>query len=147
MSDSVLSLAPLLGLVLLLAALAWGAQWLKKRMQPTGTGQGAELRLVSQLALGPQQRVVVVEVQGTQGTVQLTLGVTPQHVRTLHTQHLPVSAANAATTNVPLQADTDNSTPPTPMPPSLGRLPKPVTPLHQAVVQAFKNVTGRGNLP
>ncbi len=144
MSDSVLSLAPLLGLVLLLAALAWGAQWLKKRMQPTGTGQGAELRLVSQLALGPQQRVVVVEVQGTQGTVQLTLGVTPQHVRTLHTQHLP---SNATTTDSPPQTDTDNGTPPSPVPPSLGRLPKPATPLHQTVVQALKNVTGRGNLP
>lgn len=144
MSDSVLSLAPLLGLVLLLAALAWGAQWLKKRMQPTGTGQGAELRLVSQLALGPQQRVVVVEVQGTQGTVQLTLGVTPQHVRTLHTQHLPV---NTTTTDSPPQADADNGTPPSPVPPSLGRLPKPATPLHQTVVQALKNVTGRGNLP
>lgn len=144
MSDSVLSLAPLLGLVLLLAALAWGAQWLKKRMQPTGTGQGAELRLVSQLALGPQQRVVVVEVQGTQGTVQLTLGVTPQHVRTLHTQHLPVNAGTADSTAKP---DTDNSIHSTPMPPSLGRLSKPATPLHQTVVQALKNVTGRGNLP
>ena len=123
MSDSVLSLAPLLGLVLLLAALAWGAQWLKKRMQPTGTGQGAELRLVSQLALGPQQRVVVVEVQGTQGTVQLTLGVTPQHVRTLHTQHLPV---NATTTDSPPQTDTDNGTPPPPCHLHWGVCPNPL---------------------
>ena len=130
MNDTAWSLAPALGLLLLLAGLAWGAHWLKRRLEPTGSGQGAGVRLVSQLALGPQQRVVVVEVQGSHGTVQLTLGVTPQHVRTLHTQHLHASATN--------------DTAPTPAP---GRLPKPATPLHQTVAQALKNVTGRGSLP
>lgn len=134
MNDSAWSLAPALGLLLLLAGLAWGAHWLKRRLEPTGNGQGAGIRLVSQLALGPQQRVVVVEVQGSHGTVQLTLGVTPQHVRTLHTQNLHASDVTHA-----------SSTPdPTPAP---GRLVKPATPLHQSMVQALKNVTGRGNLP
>ncbi|WP_101049028.1 FliO/MopB family protein [Macromonas nakdongensis] len=80
------SYAPALGLLLVMGLLAWALQWVKKRTAPAGSGQGAELRLVSQLVLGPQQRVVVVEVDGPHGPVQLTLGVTPQHVRTLHTQ-------------------------------------------------------------
>ncbi len=86
------SYAPALGLLLIMGLLAWALHWVKKRQAPAGSGQGAELRLVSQLMLGPQQRVVVVEVNGPNGPVQLTLGVTPQHVRTLHTQTLPASA-------------------------------------------------------
>ncbi len=86
------SYAPALGLLLIMGLLAWALNWLKKRQAPAGSGQGAELRLVSQLMLGPQQRVVVVEVNGPNGPVQLTLGVTPQHVRTLHTQTLPAPA-------------------------------------------------------
>lgn len=87
------SFAPALGLLLIMGALAWVLHWLKKRQMPTGSGLGAELRLVSQLPLGPQQRIVVVEVNGPKGPVQLTLGVTPQHVRTLHTQTLDVKPA------------------------------------------------------
>ena len=52
MNDTAWSLAPALGLLLLLAGLAWGAHWLKRRLEPTGSGQGAGVRLVSQLALG-----------------------------------------------------------------------------------------------
>ena len=85
---NVASYAPALGLLLIMGLLAWALHWLKRRKGPKGSGQGAELRLVSQLMLGPQQRVVVVEVDGPHGPVQLTLGVTPQHVRTLHTQTL-----------------------------------------------------------
>ncbi len=93
--------APVLGLLVLLVLLAWGVQWIKRRVTPAGTGLGAEIRVVSQIMLGPQQRVVVVEVNGPSGPVQLTLGVTPQHVRTLHTATLPreASAASAAAGN------------------------------------------------
>ena len=106
------SYAPALGLLLIMGLLAWALHWLKQRTAPTGSGQGAELRLVSQLALGPQQRVVVVEVNSPHGPVQLTLGVTPQHVRTLHTQALARPAAGAA--------------------------PTPATPSYAAVAQALR---------
>lgn len=86
MNTSALSFGPALGLLLLLVLLAVGVQWLKRRTTPAGSGQGASLRLVSHLALGPQQRVVVVEVNSPQGPLQLTLGVTPQHISALHTQ-------------------------------------------------------------
>lgn len=88
------SFAPALGLLLLMGLLAWGVQWIKKRTSPQGTGQGASLRLVSQLMVGTQQRVVVVELQGPQGPVQLTLGVTPQQVNTLHVQKVTPTANN-----------------------------------------------------
>ncbi len=112
---SFFAFAPALGLLLLLVLLAWGVQWLKRRTAPKGNGQGTELRLLAHLALGPQQRVVVVEINGPQGPVQLTLGVTPQHVRTLHTQTLPVqrptpSAPSATPAAVPTPSYKDVAT-------------------------------------
>ncbi|MCS6811606.1 MAG: flagellar biosynthetic protein FliO [Tepidimonas sp.] len=106
---------PALGLLALLAALAWGVQWLRRRQG--GGGAGAVLRVTSQLMVGPQQRVVVVELDGPTGSVQLTLGVTPQHVRTLHVAPLgtrtpppPARYAEVART----LADTEARREPTP---------------------------------
>ena len=96
MTSSFASYLPALGLLLMMGLLAWVVQWVKKRTTLRNGGAGADIRLVSQLAIGPQQRVVVVEVQGAQGPVQLTLGVTPQHVRTLHTQAVGGVAAGTA---------------------------------------------------
>ncbi|MDM7456964.1 MAG: flagellar biosynthetic protein FliO [Tepidimonas sp.] len=97
---------PALGLLVALAAMAWGVQWLRRR-QTRAAGGGAALRVTAQLMVGPQQRVVVVELDGAAGAVQLTLGVTPQHVRTLHVQPLGASrrgtgeASSAASTPAP----------------------------------------------
>ena len=93
MSHSFAAFAPALGLLLLMGLLAWGVQWIKKRTAPIGTGQGAKLRLVSQIMVGTQQRVAVVELEGPEGPVQLTLGITPQQINTLHTQKVPASAS------------------------------------------------------
>lgn len=79
---------PALALLAMLALLAWGVQWVRRR-HGAATGSGSALRVTSQLMVGPQQRVVVVELDGPAGAVQLTLGVTPQHVRTLHVAPLP----------------------------------------------------------
>jgi flagellar protein FliO/FliZ len=101
MDNSLASFGPVLGLLLLMGLMAWALHWLKKRTAPLGSGKGATLRVVSQLMLGPQQRVVVVEVDGPQGPVQLTLGVTPQHVRTLHTQPVPSPTAGTPLPTTP----------------------------------------------
>ena len=93
---------PALALLTTLAVLAWGVQWLRRRQLAAGGG-GAVLRVTSQLMVGPQQRVVVVELNGPAGAVQLTLGVTPQHVRTLHVAPLGRPAAAAPPT--PRDAD------------------------------------------
>ncbi len=92
------AMLPALGLLLAMVLLAWGVHWVRKRMAPSGSGLGADLRLVSQLMVGPQQRVVVVEVNGPDGPVQLTLGVTPQHISALHAQRLDGAAAAAGAT-------------------------------------------------
>lgn len=95
MTESTIAFAPALGLLVLLVLLAWGVQWAKKRL--TGpTDGGASLRLVAQMAVGPQQRVVVIELATPQGPVQLTLGVTPGQVNTLYS--LPVSHTAALPT-------------------------------------------------
>lgn len=88
---------PALALLALLALLAWGVQWWRQRLLAGGAG-GTTLRVVSQLMVGPQQRVVVVELDGPTGTVRLTLGVTPQHVRTLHVQPLGTAPRAGAPT-------------------------------------------------
>ena len=84
MNDSAVSFAPALTLLGLLAFLAVALYWARKRMFSSGGGTGANLRMVSQLALGTQQRIVVVEIVSSGGPVQLVLGVTPQQVNTLH---------------------------------------------------------------
>lgn len=89
------SLLPVVALLVVLGLLAWAVQWLRRRTQMAG-GDIAALRVISQLAVGPQQRVVVVELNGPSGTVLLTLGVTPQHVRTLHLQPLDGVQQSAA---------------------------------------------------
>jgi len=97
MSETFIAFAPALGLLCLLVLLAWAVQWIKRRTGLKSGAQGTGLRLLAHMNLGPQQRVVVVEVTGPHGPVQLTLGVTPQHVRTLHTQALPVTRTAVVT--------------------------------------------------
>ena len=83
--------------VLLLAMLPLALKWLAKRRQG---GAGADLsssRLISVLAVGPQQRVVTVEVGPPQARTWLELGVTQQSITTLHT---------LTPTSSPLQVDT-----------------------------------------
>jgi flagellar protein FliO/FliZ len=129
MNESAIPLSsylPALGLLALLGLVAWGAQWLKKRMVAGGHTGGAKLRLVSQLALGQQQRVVVVEVAGPQGTVQLTLGVTPQHVRTLHTATLPTTVGLSDAQPIPAE-------------PAVEAPRSVTTPSYKAVAQAVKD--------
>lgn len=83
----VLALLLVVGLILALA-------WLAKRMPGIGVaGAGnPSFRVVGSLALGPRDRVVVVEV----GQTQLLLGVGPGGTRTLHTLDapLPVTATS-----------------------------------------------------
>lgn len=60
-------------------------------MGPVGTA-----RIVSALAIGPQQRVVTVEVGAPGARVWLVLGVTPQAIQCLHTAPAEGEAAGAA---------------------------------------------------
>ncbi|WCM92703.1 flagellar biosynthetic protein FliO [Acidovorax sp. NCPPB 2350] len=82
--------------VLFIAAVAL-LPWLIRRLQQRqagvlGPGAGASAKVLSAVAVGPQQRVVTVEVGPEHQRVWLVLGVTAQQVQCLHVLH-PAAAA------------------------------------------------------
>lgn len=71
--------------VVLLAMVPMGVRWVQRRTAGGSSSIASGSRVVSAVAVGPNQRVVTVEV-GPQGArVWLTLGVTPQNISCLHT--------------------------------------------------------------
>ncbi|HLT44296.1 MAG TPA: flagellar biosynthetic protein FliO [Luteimonas sp.] len=89
LGGAVFALVLVVGLILALS-------WLARRMPGLGGAAGVghpSLRIVGALALGPRDRLVVVEV----GDTQLLLGVGAGGTRTLHTldQPLPTEAKKA----------------------------------------------------
>ena len=54
--------------------------WVLRRLQVGGVAGGGQMKVVAGLALGPRERVLVVDVGGT----QLLLGVTPTQITRLH---------------------------------------------------------------
>lgn len=86
-----------LGGLFVVLAMIVAAGWLLRRLQQrAGMGPGGRrsqvITVVAQQMLGAREKVVVVEVEAT----WLVLGVTQQHVQTLHT--LPRPVEEAATT-------------------------------------------------
>lgn len=80
-------------LLIVLGVIA-GAAWLLKRTQRLHGASNDVLHNVAAMAVGPKERVVVVEV----GETWLVLGVAPGQVRPLHTlprQTLPERSVNA----------------------------------------------------
>jgi flagellar protein FliO/FliZ len=74
----------LLGLGLVLAAVA-GSAWMLRRFSPGQVGAGGAVKVISGVALGPKERLVLVEI----GETWLVLGVAPGQVNTLHTLAKP----------------------------------------------------------
>lgn len=72
----------LFGLAVVLGTVA-AAAWLLKRLAPGQVAAGGNLRLIGGIAVGPKERVVVVEV----GDTWLVVGVAPGQVSALH--HMP----------------------------------------------------------
>jgi flagellar protein FliO/FliZ len=69
----------IIGMVLVLAVIAATA-WLLKRLAPRTYGSSSVLRVVAGAAVGPRERVVIVEI----GSTWLVVGVAPGCVNTLH---------------------------------------------------------------
>jgi len=80
----------LFGLGLVLAAVA-GTAWLLRRFSPGQIGAGGALKVIGGVALGPKERLVLVEI----GETWLVLGVAPGQVNTLHTVPKPEGGAFA----------------------------------------------------
>lgn len=76
-------------------------RWQEKRggLLP-GAVAGPGAKLVSAVAVGPQQRVVTVEVGPEGARTQLVLGVTAQSITCLHTLGVPAAASPFASTSL-----------------------------------------------
>lgn len=83
-----------------MAMLPWLVRRLQQRHAAGGAGgAGMSSRVLSAVAVGPQQRVVTVEVGPEHARTWLVLGVTAQQVTCLHV--LPAVAAGAASATRP----------------------------------------------
>jgi len=80
--------------VLLLAMVPMAIRWVQGRGVAAGMSGAAASRVLSAVAVGPQQRVVTVEVGPTHDRVCLVLGVTAQSISCLHTSALGARAAD-----------------------------------------------------
>lgn len=84
-TTSIMSLFQVLfGLGLVLAAIA-GTAWLLRKFAPGQVAASGALRVVGGVAVGPKERVVLVDV----GDTRLVLGVAPGHISTLHEMPRP----------------------------------------------------------
>ena len=76
-----------------LMCMPWAVGRLKKRYGIAPGGPVGASRLISALAVGPQQKVVTVEVGPAHERVCLVLGVTPQSIQCLH-RFAPAHSSN-----------------------------------------------------
>ncbi len=81
--------------VVLLALLPWAVRWVQRRGQLPGVA-GPALRVGSAVAVGPQQRVVTVEVGPAGQRTWLVLGVTAHQVQCLHQYEEPGGLGQAS---------------------------------------------------
>ncbi|WP_415266810.1 FliO/MopB family protein [Acidovorax sacchari] len=98
-------MAQTLAVVVLFIAVVALLPWLVRRLQQrqagaSGSGMGAAAKVLSAVPVGPQQRVVTVEVGPEHQRVWLVLGVTAQQVRCLHVIH-PSAAGPSPPAHVP----------------------------------------------
>lgn len=84
------TLAVVVLFVVAISFLPWLVRRLQLRQAGVGGG-GAGSRVLTQVAVGPQQRVVTVEVQHEGQRAVLVLGVTAQQIQCLHV--LPAGGA------------------------------------------------------
>lgn len=80
----------LLGLLVVVATVLISARVLSRLQRGQGVG-GAEFRVVSSLAVGQRERIVLLQI----GKSQLLVGVTPAQVATLHVLGEPIVGAGA----------------------------------------------------
>lgn len=90
-SSGLLMLQVLLGLIVVLAAIIATA-WLLRRLGVSQMRGNANMRVVGAVAVGPRERVILVEVRDT----WLVLGVAPGRVNAVHQMPKPSDADTAA---------------------------------------------------
>jgi flagellar protein FliO/FliZ len=95
--------APALVLLLVMVAVAWMLQRYRRHIPGAARQTGPALQVMNTLALGPQQRVITLQVgQGGSG-VCLVLGVAPGGITALHALPLAAADADAAADTGPIE--------------------------------------------
>jgi flagellar protein FliO/FliZ len=94
-SDGLASLSLTIGLIVMLL---WGAIWALRRLRPGGGAAGGDCAVVRSLALGPRERLLVVQIGGK----HLVVGVGATSVSLLCELAEPLPPA--ATVNAPFAA-------------------------------------------
>lgn len=79
------SLLTIFFFVALLACIPYAVKWAKQRAMGGMQSNLGQAKFISAVAVGPHQRVVIVEVGPEDARVWLTLGVTAQSIQCLHT--------------------------------------------------------------
>jgi flagellar protein FliO/FliZ len=85
-------LETLLGLVLVLACIAFLA-WLLRRTGRFNSSGGGEMKIIAGLSLGPRERAILLQV----GEKQILVGVTAQQIQTLHVLEQPINTSKEQT--------------------------------------------------
>jgi flagellar protein FliO/FliZ len=80
---------PAVGLLVAMLVVAWLLQRWRRHLPGVSRHAGPALRVMNSLSLGPQQRVVTVQVGEGADRLCLVLGVAPGGVTTLHQMPLP----------------------------------------------------------
>ena len=87
---------PALLLLALMVGLAFALKWARRRLPGITGHSGPALRVLSSLSLGPQQRVVTVQVGEGADRICLVLGVAAGSVSALHQMALPAELPTLA---------------------------------------------------
>lgn len=88
----------LFGLGMVLAAIG-GTAWLLRKLAPGQVAASGALRVVGGVAVGPKERVVLVDV----GETRLVLGVAPGRIATLLQMPRPADESAASSSGVPAE--------------------------------------------
>ncbi len=90
--------APAIVLLIVMVGIAWLLQRYRRHLPGATHRAGPSLQVLGGVALGPQQRVVTLQVGQGEQAVCLVLGVTAGSVNTLHQMPLPEAPADTTAT-------------------------------------------------
>jgi len=94
------SLLPILWFIVILAMIP-AALWLLKRTPMGGSAAHGTMRVVAALPIAPNQRLLTVEVGQGEDRRWLVLGVTSQHIQTLHVMAAQADAPTSSGVSTP----------------------------------------------
>lgn len=80
---------PAVVLLIVMMGVAWALQRYRRHLPGVARSRGPALQVMSSLSLGPQQRVVTVQLGEGEERICLVLGVAPGGITALHQMPLP----------------------------------------------------------